>query len=101
MGCGRNDNINFYKFIYIMGKEEIRELILEWVEFTSENKSQLKTQINEFIKTKYTEEDHCHYSGLPSPSSYDKEQIHKKEKYRKSSVDKDDGYDNAGVEDYC
>jgi len=84
-----------------MDKEEIRELILEWVEFTSENKSQLKTQVDEFIKTKYTEDDHCHYSGLPSPSSYDKEPTHKKEKYRKSSIDGGDGYDNAGVDDYC
>ena len=93
-----------------MSKEEIRELILEWVEFTSEKNKfpstnhfhsrYLKTQVDEFIKTKHTEDD---YSGLPSPQqlnyhpSYDKEQADNKEKYSEPSVR---GWDYDEEDDY-
>lgn len=107
---GRNYGINLYKFIYIMGEEEIRKLILEWVEFTSEKNKfpsinhihnrYIKAQVEEFIKSKSTKDDYCHYSGLPSPSFYSNEQEYNKEKDNKSSVNRDNLYDNAVEDDY-
>lgn len=107
---GRNYGINLYKFIYIMGEEEIRKLILEWVEFTSEKNKfpsinnihnrYIKAQVEEFVKIKSNEDDYCYYSGLPSPSFYSDEQVNNKEKYRRSSVDRDTLYDNAVEDDY-
>ena len=93
-----------------MSKEEIRELVMEWVEFTSEKNKfpsinnihnrYIKAQVEEFVKIKSNEDDYCYYSGLPSPSFYSDEQVDNKEKYRRSSVDRDTLYDNAVEDDY-
>ena len=98
-----------------MGEEEIRKLILEWVEFTSEKNKfpsinnihnrYIKAQVEEFVKIKSNEDDYCYYSGLPSPLSYSNEQEDNKEKYNKSSVhvwkeQYDDGWDNDVEDDY-